>query len=172
MPMYIALTGTPGTGKSSAAKILADRGHTIITVEELARKHGAIESVEGDLEVDTETLSAVLVESDKTMIIEGHLAHHLPNGLCIILRCHPEVIRKRLSKRNYSREKLLDNLEAEAIDIILTEAIGACQNVYEIDTSNLKPDEVANAIEKIMNGDADEYSPGKIDWSGAVMDWY
>jgi len=172
MSMYIALTGTPGTGKSSAAKILADRGHTIITVEELARKHGAIESVEGELEVDTETLSAALAESDETVIIEGHLAHHLPNEICIILRCHPEIMRKRLSKRNYSREKLLDNLEAEAIDIILTEAIEACQNVCEIDTSNLKPDEVANIIEKIMNGDVDEYPPGKIDWSGAVMDWY
>jgi adenylate kinase len=172
MPMYIALTGTPGTGKSSAAKILADRGHTITTVEELARKHGTIETVEGDLEVDTEALSAAMTEPGETVIIEGHLAHHLPSELCIILRCHPEVIRKRLSKRNYSREKLLGNLEAEAIDTILIEAIEACKNVFEIDTSNFKPDEVANAIEKIMNGDADEYSPGKIDWSGAVMDWY
>lgn len=172
MPMYIALTGTPGTGKSSAAKILVDRGYTTITVEELARKHGAIETVEGDLEVDTEALSAAMAECGETVIIEGHLAHHLPNGLCIILRCHPEIIRTRLSMRNYSREKLLGNLEAEAIDTILIEAIEVCENVFEIDTSNLKSDEVANAIEKIMNGDANEYSPGKIDWSGAVMDWY
>jgi adenylate kinase len=172
LPMYIALTGTPGTGKTSAAAILAKRGFTTMTVEELAEKHDALETVNGDKEVDTERLAKAMVVSPEKIIIVGHLAHHLPNQICIILRCHPEMMRKRLSKRNYSKEKLLENLEAEAIDIIMTEAIEACENVCEIDTSNLKPDEVANIIEKIMNGDADEYLPGKIDWSGAVMDWY
>ena len=170
--MYIALTGTPGTGKSSAAKVLAKRGFMVKTVEELARQHGAIETVDGELEVDTEKLSTALPEPDGTIIIEGHLSHHLPNELCIILRCHPEEQRKRLLARNYSREKLLDNLEAEAIDIILTEALEAWENVCEVDTSNLSAEGVADAIENIINGKADEYPPGKIDWSGAVMDWY
>ncbi|MBA3044760.1 MAG: adenylate kinase family protein [Candidatus Thermoplasmatota archaeon] len=170
--MYIALSGTPGTGKSSAAKILASRGYTVVTVEELARKHGAIEEVGGDLEVDTEALSNVLEQPTGTIIIEGHLSHCLPNGLCVILRCHPEELRKRLSGRKYSREKVLDNLEAEAIDIILSEAVEACETVCEIDTSSLSVEAIADAIESIINDKADEYPPGKIDWSGAVMDWY
>ena len=52
------------------------------------------------------------------------------------------------------------------------EAIETCENVCEVDTSNLAPEEVAGIIEKIMNGEADKYPPGKVDWSGAVMDWY
>ena len=171
-PMYVALTGTPGTGKTSAATILSKRGFAVSTVEELAAQHGALETAEGGKEVDTDKLSKSMPESPQTLIIVGHLAHHLPNDFCIILRCHPEEIRKRLSARNYSREKLMENLEAEAIDVVLTEAIEACETVFEIDTSNVKPEQVANAIENIINGDADEYSPGKIDWSGAVMDWY
>ncbi|MFO7619102.1 MAG: adenylate kinase family protein [Thermoplasmata archaeon] len=170
--MFIALTGTPGTGKSSAANILAGRGFIVRTVEELARQHGALETVDGELEVDTGKLSEALEEPSEAIIIEGHLAHHLPNGLCIILRCHPEEVRKRLLPRKYSREKLLENLEAEAIDIILTEALETCGKVCEVDTSGMPPEKVADTIESIINGEADKHPPGKIDWSGAVMDWY
>lgn len=170
--MYIALTGTPGTGKSSAAKILESRGYAVVTVEELARKHDAIERVNGDLEVDTDKLAGALQITEETVIIEGHLAHNLPNHVCIILRCHPEVMRVRLSSRGYPREKLLANLEAEAIDIILTEALEMWENAFEINTSGMSPENVADAIESIINGKVNEYSPGKIDWSGAVMDWY
>jgi len=170
--MYIALTGTPGTGKTCAAKILAKRGHSIITVEELAAQHGAIESVGGEKEVDTEKLLAAVSEPAEPVIVVGHLAHYVPNTLCIILRCHPETIRKRLSSRNYPKEKVMENMEAEAIDLILAEALEAWENVFEVDTTVLSPENVADAIERIMNGDTVEYSPGKIDWSGAVMDWY
>jgi len=170
--MYIALTGTPGTGKTSVANILAKRGFSTVTVEELAEKHGALETVEGEKEVDTQKLLATVFEPSETVIVVGHLAHYIPNTLCIILRCHPAKIKGRLSTRDYPKEKVLENMEAEAIDIILTEAIEAWENVFEIDTSELSPDSVADAIEKIINGNADEYSPGKIDWSGAVMDWY
>ncbi|MDO9536710.1 MAG: adenylate kinase family protein [Thermoplasmata archaeon] len=170
--MYIALTGTPGTGKTSAAKILAERGHIIKTVLELAEQYNATETVDGEVEIDTEKLFGALGEIDEIIIIEGHLAHLLPNGLCIILRSHPEILRKRLAERKYSNEKVMENLEAEAIDIILTEALEACEIVCELDTSELTAEKTAEAIERIMNGEADKYPPGKIDWSGAVMDWY
>jgi adenylate kinase len=170
--MYIALTGTPGTGKTGAAKLLAERGFTVRTVEELAREHGAAEQDGDELEVDTEKLSLAVSEPKELVILEGHLAHYLPNTVCIILRCHPEELRKRLFKRKYSDSKLLENMEAEAIDIILTEALEMWENVFEIDTSAMSPEKVADAIESIINGKVDEYSPGKIDWSGAVMDWY
>ena len=170
--MYIALTGTPGTGKTSVAKILAKRGFSTVTVEELAEKHAALETVEGDKEVDTEKLTVSVSEPSETIIVVGHLAHYVPNTVCIILRCHPAKIKGRLSAREYSKEKVLENMEAEAIDIILIEALEAWENVFEVDTSELNPEGVADAIEKIINGNTDEYSPGKIDWSGAVMDWY
>lgn len=170
--MYVALTGTPGTGKTSAARILGKRGRLTVTVEELASRYGALESGSGEKEVDTEKLSAAALEPEETVIVVGHLAHYVPNTVCIILRCHPAAIKERLSSRGYTREKLLENMEAEAVDIILSEAIEAWENVFEVDTTDLEPECVADAIEKIINGDADEYSPGKIDWSGAVMDWY
>ena len=172
IPMYIALTGTPGTGKTSAASVLARRGYSLVTVEELAKRHGALVGEGPEKEVDTVKLCSAAAEPAETVIVVGHLAHYVPNTLCIILRCHPEAMRKRLESRSYSREKLMENLEAEAIDVILTEALDAWENVYEIDTTSLGPEGVADAIERIINCDTVEYSPGRVDWSGAVMDWY
>ena len=180
--MYIALTGTPGTGKTTAAKILASKGFNTITVEELARKHNAIAEIDGDLEIYVEKLASaieqLLIEGPKyelkqdIVILEGHLAHFLPSQICIILRCHPDIIHKRLEARGYEAKKVKENAEAEAIDLILSEAVEHNKSVFEIDASSLSPEQIAHAIETIMNDGGDIYSPGKVDWSMVVMDWY
>ena len=170
--MYIILTGTPGTGKTTAAKILVSRGHSIMTVEELAREHDCLEEVDGELEVDVERLAKIVEQPQETVILEGHLAHFIPGRMNIVMRCHPEIIRKRLEARKYSAEKVRQNVEAEAIDLILSESIDRCHLVFEIDATELSPERTADAIERIMNMEIDDYSPGKVDWSMVVMDWY
>ena len=180
--MYIALTGTPGTGKTAAANILASKGFATMTVEELARKYDAIAEVDEDLEVDVEKLARAIErllakgpkdEQPKDIVIlEGHLSHFLPCQMCIVLRCHPDIIRNRLEDRGYDPGKVKENSEAEAIDIILSESVEHCQSVFEIDASDLSPEKIADAIETIMNSGGDNYSPGKVDWSSVVMDWY
>ena len=170
--MYIILTGTPGTGKTTAAKTLASRGYSTITVEELARQHDCLEKVDGDLEVDVETLAKAVSQPEETIILEGHLAHFIPGQMNIVLRCHPDIIRKRLEIRKYSAEKVQENVEAEAIDLILSESLEVCLFVFEIDASELSPEAIADTIERIMKGEVDDYLPGKVDWSMVVMDWY
>lgn len=170
--MYIILTGTPGTGKTSTAGILASRGHPTITMEELARQHGCIQEIDGELEIDVERLAGTISQPKEDIVLEGHLAHFVPGRMNIVLRCHPDTLGKRLEARGYSREKVRENMEAEAIDLILAEAMDRCLFVFEIDASKLSPDDIADAIESIMNGKIDDYSPGKVDWSMAVMDWY
>ncbi|MCK5309592.1 MAG: adenylate kinase family protein [Thermoplasmata archaeon] len=170
--MYIILTGTPGTGKTTVAKILASRGYATITVEELAREHGCLEEVDKDLEVDVDALAKVISQPEEPIILEGHLAHFLPGQMNIVLRCHPDIIRTRLEARGYDSEKVRENVEAEAIDIILSESIKKCLFVFEIDATKLPLDKIADSIERIMNGEIDDYSPGKVDWSKVVMDWY
>ncbi len=170
--MYIILTGTPGTGKTTAAKTLASRGYATITVEELARKHHCLEEVDGDSEVDVDKLAKAIEQPEETVILEGHLAHFMPGQMNIVLRCHPDIIKKRLEARGYDAEKVRENVEAEAIDLILSESMKTCLFVFEIDASELAPEAMADAIEKIMNGEIDDYPPGKVDWSMVVMDWY
>ena len=178
--MRVVLTGTPGTGKTEAAKSLAVRGFSVTSVKELAEKCGAAEADGGDVEIDVERLAGQIEKGDGAgiegddakIVIEGHLAHHLPNDVCIVLRCDPNILRRRLEARGYSEEKVRENLEAEAVDLILVEAVEGCKKVFEVDASELSVEEVADAIESIIRGGSDCYPPGKVDWSQVVLDWY
>ena len=170
--MFIALTGTPGTGKTTVAELLAKRNYAIATVEELAVKHGCLEEIEGHKEVDVKKLAPLVQQPTELTILEGHLAHFLPCQMCIVLRCNPDIIRRRLEEREYGPEKVKENIEAEAIDLILSESVEHCQSVFEIDASDLSQEQIADIIETIMNGGGNNYSPGKVDWSMVVMDWY
>ncbi len=89
-----------------------------------------------------------------------------------MLRCHPDLLRTRLEERGYTDEKVRENVEAEAIDLILVEALDACERVFEIDATALTPEAVADSIERIINGKGDDYLPGRVDWSQVVSDWY
>ena len=171
--MLVALTGTPGTGKSSASIVLSERGYKVTTVEELAKKHDAGMREEGCLVVDIEALSDCISDMpERDLLIEGHLAHHLPNDICIVLRAHPDLIIKRLKERGYDEETTMANTEAEAIDVILVEALENCDSVFEVDVGRMSPEQVADAIEVIMDGRGEDFRPGKVDWSQVVMDWY
>lgn len=170
--MLIALTGTPGVGKSTVAKILERRGYRVFSVNELAEKFGCIlGEEEGSKVVDVDKLAKEVrkVEKDLT-IIEGHLSHLLKPDLAIVLRCNPIELKKRLEERGWSTEKILENVEAEIVDVILIEAMENVKEVYEVDTTNLSPEEVADIVEEILKGGGSKFKPGKIDWISEVGD--
>jgi len=100
-------------------------------MKEYAEKHGLGEEKEGLFEIDVSAVNSSLPES---FWIEGHLSHRVDLDYCIVLRTRPEVLEKRLKKRGYSEEKIRENVEAEAMDVILSEAYQRTK-VYEIDTT-------------------------------------
>ncbi len=166
--MRIAITGTPGTGKSSVAGLLSEK-YEVHSVKELAESYECSEKDDtGELLVDVDCLKGKIGNG----IIEGHLSHLLNPDLIILLRCNPEVLRKRLEGRGYSDEKLRENLEAEAVDVILEEALETGRPVFEIDSTERSAEETASAIIDILNGNTEGYEAGKIDWSEVVLSWY
>ncbi len=104
---------------------------------------------------------------------EGHTSHTLDNiNTVILLRCDPSILGKRLSERNYSEDKIRENLEAEALNIILDEALDhiSSDKIFQLDTTNLSPDESAKKLTEFINGSIklDE----TFDYSERIMDWY
>jgi adenylate kinase len=161
----IALTGTPGTGKTSVAEELKRRGYKVISVKEFAEIHRCAKKAGDEIIVDIEKLSKYRFDG----IIEGHLSHLLKPDITIVLRCNPLVIKKRLLERGWDYEKVMENVEAELIDLILVEALQNCEKVYEIDTTEMTISEVADAIEKILRGEGN-FEPGKVDWISELED--
>ncbi|MET1124023.1 MAG: adenylate kinase family protein [Archaeoglobaceae archaeon] len=164
--MLVALTGTPGVGKSSVAEELRRRGYRVVSVAELAREHGCILEENDELVVDVEKIREVEFDG----IVEGHLAHFMDADVVIVLRCDPLVLKERLAKRKWDYDKIMDNVEAELLDVILVESLEMHENVYEIDVTHMSVEEVADAVEKIIAGEGEKFKPGKVDWLSKYED--
>ncbi len=169
--MIILLTGTPGTGKTSTAGLIASAlGIEACSISELVDESVivGIDEERESLEVDIQKLYKKLKRMNlKDAVIEGHLSHLLPfeDALVIVLRAEPGVLKRRLEAKGFREEKIKENLEAEALDVCLIESLENHKKVYEIHTSRLSPEEVTEAALKIISGKGEDYLPGRIDWS-------
>jgi len=161
--MQIALTGTPGTGKTTVAGLLP---YKIIDINALVRDgmNLGIDEKRGCLDADMDALEQRLKEldSDEVTILEGHFSHHFADW-SIVLRLAPSDLRTRLEARGYSAEKIRENLEAEALDVILVEAVEYCLRVDEIDTTGKTAPQVAEIVTKVIKDEL-ELPPGQVDW--------
>ncbi len=161
--MQIALTGTPGTGKTTIAGLLPYR---VIDINALVKggMNFGIDAKRGCLEADMDALANYLarLDSDETLILEGHFAHHFADW-AIVLRLAPSLLKSRLEARGYSAEKIKENLEAEALDVILVEAVEFCDRVDEIDTTGKSTPEVSELVARIIQGRL-KLPAGQVNW--------
>ena len=179
--MYIAITGTPGTGKSTVGALLEGAGQNVLSLGRLAKDKGFVtghDKVADSNEIDIQALDRFIREEQMSygpIFISGHLSHLLSAvTFAIVLRCNPNTIIQRLEGRGYPKAKVRENAEAEAVDVILVEALERHNKVFELDTTNVQPEEVRDTILEITasKGKIDKYEPGKVDWSEVVLGWY
>lgn len=167
--MKTLISGTPGTGKTSVAKLLSkELNYKLIKINDFAKEKNLIISKDkkrnSDI-VDTNKLNKEISKLKGNFVIEGHLAHFCKGDFCIVLRTNPKELEKRLKKKKWNSSKIKENVDAEIIDVCLQEALQINKNVYEIDTTNKKPREIVETIKKILNGIDKGHLPGKIDWT-------
>ena len=171
LSVNIALTGTPGTGKTSLS---SKADYNTVSINDYYAEISNGKDEEDNWLIDLEKLNEIIVtKNHSNTIFEGHVAHFLKNiDKIIVLRCHPNELKKRLSSRNYSDGKVRENMEAEALNIICEEAIDLYdeKNVFEIDTSTITIEKSVEKIRDIINGNIK--SNKRIDYSETIMDWY
>ncbi|MFA4669502.1 adenylate kinase family protein [Pyrococcus kukulkanii] len=165
--MIISITGTPGVGKTTVAKLLAEElGYEYVNLRDFAVEKDIGVEKDGELEVEVDEL-AYYVERDlkgKDVILDGHLSHLMPADIVIVLRAHPKIIGERLKERGYPEEKVKENVEAELVDVILVEAIEEHENVIEVDTTGKTPEEVVEEIVELLKKGT-KRRVGIVDWS-------
>jgi len=165
----IAISGTPGTGKSAVAEALGRRlGLPVIALNELVRELGLGRgSYDGSLVVDEKAVREALASVDKPSVVEGHFADLAPSNLVtrlFVLRCRPRELAARLTPRDYSVEKLCENLLAEGLDACLIDAVTALgeERVSEADTTGQAPEDVAAELEEVLRGQREPLVPGRV----------
>ncbi|MEA2003433.1 MAG: adenylate kinase family protein [archaeon] len=173
--MMILVSGTPGTGKTSVSEILSERlGYRLVRINDFADEQGLTEGVDpvrGSRIIDEEKLKAKVGDLSGDIVLEGHLAHFCKGDVSVVLRARPDELERRLSLRKWIREKIRENVEAEMLDVILTEAVEANENVVEVDTTGKSPDDVCRILEDmIQNKRYDDFRPGKVSWMSYLED--
>jgi adenylate kinase len=152
----VAVTGTPGTGKTSAVE-LVETALEVVHLNEVIEPEELYEERDEDRDSLVVDLDAVRERFDgrEDVLVESHLAHHVDVDRVIVLRCHPERLEQRLRDRGESEASAAENAESEALDVILTEAVErhGPESVSELETTDLAPEAVAAEIEAILAGD-------------------
>jgi adenylate kinase len=179
--MIIALSGTPGVGKTSVSALLEKHGYIVVRLNEIALEHKFIKGFDKkrnskvlDLEKINEFIEKTYTK-ENLIFVEGHAAHLLTIvDKVIILRCHPHILQKRLEQKGWKKEKIRENVEAESIDVILCEAVEFFnkEDIFEIDTTKKTIDTVESSIVEIITGNftsLKKYNIGKIDWSEEIL---
>ncbi|MBT4870250.1 MAG: AAA family ATPase [Candidatus Diapherotrites archaeon] len=121
--MNIAISGTPGVGKTTIAKLLGKKLNLkVINEKDFALKKGIgsfneMDELEIPIDEFEKTANALLLK-EGNIIFEGHLLCEMKLKVdkFIVLTLDPEKLQLRLELRNYPEEKIMDNTFCEGIE--------------------------------------------------------
>ena len=166
MPRIIVISGTPGVGKSTLAKLLAQQRHAqllelskFVKLQRLYRKY--------DKSARSYVIDQTRVRRELEKYFEAHkqeevifVAHSLGGffpptrrTLALVIRLDPLVLTRRLRRRGWSRKKIWENVESELIDLPLYEAVKALgrAKVLELDATGKGMHELQDAATIILS---------------------
>lgn len=179
--MIIAITGTPGTGKTSVAKKLVSKGYIVLDLNRIACENdfllGRDEKRKSNI-VDIDKLNLFIKKNYSKfdiVFVEGHLSHLLKCiDKLIVLRLEPSQLEKYLKKKKWNEKKIKENLESEILDIVLCESveIHSEDNIAELNVTNKSVDEIVSIIiDLVKDGfkNLKKYKIGNIDWSEEIL---
>ena len=161
----ILITGTPGTGKTTFAKILeAKINESIQKIGNYKMSHIELSRTIQDnklySEIDEENDCTIF---DEDMVID-FLEPYIPNGgyivdfhgsnffperyfdFVFVLRTNNTVLYERLKARNYSDKKITNNIDCEIFQICKNEAFESYSEKIIYEFSNNKEEDMNNNI--------------------------
>jgi adenylate kinase len=167
--MRVAVTGTPGTGKTTVTDRL-DTDLDVVHLNEQIKAGGLAAGVDEDRDSVVADFDAVadFLDGRTDVLFESHLAHNFAADRVVVLRAHPETITERLADRDESGASIEENAESEALAVILTEAVErhGTERVYEIDTTDRTVEAVVDDVAAVLAGER-EPSAGTV----SFIDW-
>ncbi len=183
----IVVTGTPGTGKTSLCRhiVRKNRGWVHLDLGRFVVKANAVIEYDRSLKtniVDTGVLKKALythiqrsVERGVRLLIDGHYAAEVAPSkyvdYCLVLRCRPDVLWRRLRKiKGYGEEKARRNVESELTDYCYLAAKLHLKNrrVVQLDTTRMS---IRKLYARFMECYEDDFrhEGDRVDWTSFLL---
>ena len=180
--LRFVITGNPGVGKHTTAKIIAEKINAdIIDINDVAIDNNATgKKTDLGLDVDVKRLVRLLekqLKAERDLVIVGHLAPYVlkPVGISLVavLRRSPYELEKTLKKRGYSVDKARENVASEILGTSLYDSLKTFgkRKVAEFDTTGKTPKETADEISAALQKKSKSKSKLiGIDWLNLVSE--
>ncbi|MBS7647925.1 MAG: adenylate kinase family protein [Candidatus Bathyarchaeia archaeon] len=179
--LVVLVTGTPCVGKTSVARLLAERlNASYVNLTDLAMRENLVlgrDEKRNTVIVDEQRMRKIIGRivknsPEQAIVIDGHYAASVvPKKLTthvFVLRRDPVELRRFMEKSGFSGSKLWENLAAEILDVCLIDALRVHgEKVCEIDVSGKSVEDVVEEILEILNGSRQCYI-GIVDWLGKL----
>ncbi|XP_078531429.1 adenylate kinase isoenzyme 6 [Lissotriton helveticus] len=154
----ILLTGTPGVGKTTLGKELAERtGLTYISVSDLAKEGKLYEGYDEEYDCPVLDEDRVIDELEDRMsrggmIVDYHGCDFFPERwfqIVFVLRTDNTLLYERLETRGYTDKKLQDNVQCEIFQTLYEEALESYKQeiVYQLPSNT--PEDMERNVEQI-----------------------
>ena len=177
----LAVSGTPGVGKTSLSAVLEQRGWKVLSLATLADDFGCLDDIDtedGAAPIDIHRLAeAWEASSTGRWLVDGHLSHLLDVNGIVLLRCHPTTLRQRLEARDYPKAKVRANVEWEMTAGHWAELLEfeVETPLLELDAGSLSSEELADRIEAwfeegLPSPPLEELAVGALDWLGESLE--
>lgn len=177
MTQALAISGTPGSGKTAVGALLAERLDVeVLELSQLVEREKMYSNQDvaratliANVEILEKYLATLLSQAKRIHLVLGHYADIVPDAFLkslVVLRCHPKILTERLRERQWSTTKILENIQAEILGECTSQALlrHPPEKIFEVDVSHKSKEAAADCIEMIFSGKGTEYKLGRISW--------
>ena len=182
MKTLVIISGSPGTGKTTVARLLRGiMGGLVISLTDFVIEHDLYEEWDEERNtriIDEERVRKALLEKinhilekkkDEWIFVEGGFSDIIGDvaSCAIVLRLHPDILRKRLENRQYTKTKIKENIQSEILGVCsghMKDILGP--SFHDVDTTGKDAREISQICRNIIEGNVEpeKYRPGLIDW--------